>query len=80
MRWIFDGMTSGQDPAFWTGAAAAFNGNFSERDCAPAGFVNETDYCAGGREALQRLRQPEPATRVQHGAIVNGGGDDRGTL
>lgn len=74
-RWVIDGAASGQDPAFWIGAETALDGRFSEGDCMPAGFVDETDFCAGGREALQRLREADnaqrPAKRLQHGAIVD---------
>lgn len=62
--------------SFSYGATRGFFGLFDESVCAPAGRVDESDYCEGGREVLVRLRQVErtaPASRMQHGETMEVG-------
>lgn len=66
-EWVISGaLLDGRTP-FWNGALDALKGQFDEEDCGAQGFVEESDYCEGGREVQQRLREYPPAVRVQHG-------------
>jgi hypothetical protein len=53
---------------FAMGVLAVLAGSFDEAKCGPPGSAQESDECEGGREAMLRLGQPEPAGRVSHGA------------
>ena len=67
-------ITDGRDASFYLGVLDATRGEFDEERCPPAGFVDETPYCEGGREGMLRLAQPEPARRMLHGEITTVGG------
>lgn len=69
--WIAEGFASGQSLAFWIGARDALDHEFEERFCGGAGTADESDYCEGGREVLQRIAMPYQARRIQHGEIVH---------
>ena len=71
--WAANHIMLGKEPvAFYFGVLDATRGEFDESQCEPAGFAGKTEYCAGGREALLRLEQPEPVGRVAHGTTVGG--------
>lgn len=66
-QWAIDGLDSGQNNAFYTGALLAVLGEMDLSGCAPAGSLEETDACEGAREALQRLQPASRARRLMHG-------------
>ncbi len=73
IRWAEKHMAAREDPfAFWAGVYDAAFGRFDESACEAAGWADESDYCAGGREGLQRLDPGEAVGRVAHGATVGG--------
>ena len=59
-----------EEAAFYVGVFHAGLGTFDESRCGEAGWIGESEYCAGGREGLLRLEQGEPAGRLGHGDIV----------
>lgn len=60
-----------ENAAFFVGIIAAALGSFADAGCAPAGYVDESTYCEGGREGLLRLSAAAPTGRIAHGEVVD---------